>query len=71
MFHLTASLSTILGSQNAYLDPGSGSILIQLLLAAILGLGVMFRSQLAKIKKLFGGKDTDNETDDEEQDDEE
>ena len=67
MFHLTASLSTILGSQNAYLDPGSGSILIQLLLAAILGLGVMFRSQLAKIKNLFGGKASD----DEDQDDEE
>jgi hypothetical protein len=67
MFHLTASLSTILGSQNAYLDPGSGSILIQLLLAAILGLGIMFRSQLAKIKSLFGGKDSD----DEDQDDEE
>ena len=67
MFHLTASLSTILGSQNAYLDPGSGSILIQLLLAAILGLGVMFRSQLANLKNLFGGK----KTDDEDQDDEE
>ena len=67
MFYLTASLSTILGSQNAYLDPGSGSILIQLLLAAILGLGVMFRSQLAKIKNLFGGKDSG----DEDQDDEE
>ena len=67
MFHLTASLSTILGSQNAYLDPGSGSILIQLLLAAILGLGGMFRSQLAKIKNLFGGKASD----DEDQDDEE
>ena len=67
MFFLAASLSTILGSDPAYLDPGSGSILIQLLLAAILGLGVMFRSQLAKIKNLFGGKDSA----DEDQDDEE
>lgn len=67
MLLLTASLSNILGSQNAYLDPGSGSILIQLLLAAILGLGVIFRSQLAKLKNLFGGKnDPDEEQDDEE-----
>ena len=67
MFFLSTSLSNILGSQNAYLDPCSGSILIQLLLAAILGLGVIFRSQLAKIKNLFGGKsETDEEQDDEE-----
>ena len=67
MFFLTTSLSNILASQNAYLDPGSGSILIQLLLAAILGLGVMFRSQLANLKNLFGGKSkTDEEQDDEE-----
>lgn len=67
MFHLTTSLSNILGNQPAYLDPGSGSILLQLLLAAILGLGIIFRSQLAKIKNLFGGKDVA----DEDQDDEE
>jgi hypothetical protein len=67
MFLFTVSISTILGKEAVYLDPGSGSILIQLLLAAILGLGVMFRSQLAKIKNLFGGKsDTDEEQDDEE-----
>ena len=67
MLFLSTSLSSILGSPNAYLDPGSGSILIQLLLAAILGLGVMFRSQIAKIKNLFGGKsETDEEQDDEE-----
>ena len=67
MLFLTTSLSNILGSPNAYLDPGSGSILIQLLLAAILGLGVMFRSQIAKLKNLFGGKsETDEEQDDEE-----
>ncbi len=67
MLYLTAALSTVLGSHTLYLDPGSGSILIQLLLAAILGLGVIFRSQLAKLKNLFGGKsDVDEEQDDEE-----
>lgn len=67
MLFLSTSLSNILGSQNAYLDPGSGSILIQLVLAAILGLGVIFRSQFAKIKNLFGGKsEADEDQDDEE-----
>jgi len=39
-----------------YLDPGSGSFLIQLLLAAVLGMGVAARIYWAKIKSLFGGK---------------
>ena len=37
-----------------YLDPGSGSILIQLLVAALLGSGLFIRSQWTKIKKIFG-----------------
>ena len=56
-------LSTAL-SNTAYLDSGSGSILIQLILAAILGLGVMFRSQLAKLKNLFGIKSKTEENED-------
>jgi hypothetical protein len=39
-----------------YLDPGSGSFLIQLLLAAALGIGVAVRMYWSKIKQLFGGK---------------
>ncbi|MBV5343579.1 hypothetical protein JZU68_08235 [bacterium] len=50
-----------------YLDPGSGSLLIQLAIAALLGLGVLVRSQWARIKKLFGVKpaeiDEDNDDD--------
>lgn len=38
----------------AYLDPGSGSIIIQLAIAALLGAGVFLRSQWSRIKKLFG-----------------
>jgi hypothetical protein len=40
----------------AYLDPGSGSLLVQLAVAAILGFGVLVRSQWARIKRWFGGK---------------
>ena len=44
----------------AYLDPGTGSYLIQLLLAAFLGIGIGFRLFWGKIKvtikKLFSKK---------------
>lgn len=36
-----------------YLDPGSGSLLVQLLLAAVLGVGVAVRIYWNKIKTLF------------------
>lgn len=39
-----------------YLDPGSGSIVIQLAIAALLGVGVFVRSQWSRIKKLLGIK---------------
>jgi len=45
----------------AYLDPGSGSILIQMILAGVLGLGVLLRLQWNRIKALFGKKDLDDE----------
>lgn len=48
-----------------YLDPGSGSFLIQLLIAALLGLGVALRASWSKIKVLFGKKsDAADEDDD-------
>ena len=47
---------TILSDKIAYLDPGSGSFLIQLAIAALVGMAVVFRSQWSKIKKFFGGK---------------
>ena len=49
-----------------YLDPGSGSILIQLLIAALLGAGFVIRSQWAKIKKMLniGNEDTKDVSDD-------
>ena len=39
-----------------YLDPGSGSFLIQLLIAALLGLAVAARASWSKIKGWFGIK---------------
>lgn len=46
-----------------YLDPGSGSIIIQLAIAAIVGIGVALRASWGSIKKLFGVKPKDEEAD--------
>jgi hypothetical protein len=48
-----------------YLDPGSGSFLIQLAIAALLGLGIAFRASWGRIKGLFGIKSKPQEDDDE------
>ncbi|HSB01517.1 MAG TPA: hypothetical protein VLE49_12775 [Anaerolineales bacterium] len=50
-----------------YLDPGSGSFLIQLAIAAVLGLSVAIGASWSKIKRLFGikPKTTEENTDDE------
>ena len=47
-----------------YLDPGSGSFLIQLLIAALLGVGIALRASWGRIKGLFGGKAKTDEDDD-------
>lgn len=48
-----------------YLDPGSGSFLLQLLLAALLGIGVALRASWGKIKGWFGVKSKTDDDDDE------
>jgi hypothetical protein len=48
-----------------YLDPGSGSFLVQLLIAALLGIGVAVRASWGKIKGWFGIKPRTDEDDDE------
>lgn len=47
-----------------YLDPGSGSFLIQMLIAALLGLGIALRASWSKIKGLFGTKPKADDDDD-------
>ena len=51
----------------AYLDPGSGSFIIQIAIAALLGLGVAIRASWSNIKKYFGikPKSEDEDTDSE------
>lgn len=37
----------------AYLDPGSGSILIQVLISALVGIGFFVRAKWGQIKSIF------------------
>ena len=67
MIVFASHLLSGLASPDLYLDPGSGSILLQLLLAALLGAGVLLRSQWSKIKNLFKGKDTTEEDSDDDE----
>jgi len=46
-----------------YLDPGSGSFIIQILIAVLLGLGVALRASWGKIKGWFGIKPMPEEED--------
>jgi len=46
-----------------YLDPGSGSFIIQILIAVLLGLGVALRASWGKIKGWFGIKPKPEEED--------
>ncbi len=39
-----------------YLDPGFGSLVLQYILAGVLGLGILIRLFGGKIKTLFNGK---------------
>jgi len=48
---------------NPYLDPGSGSIVIQILIAALLGAGVAVRVFWSKIKGWLGIKSTSDDDD--------
>jgi len=51
-----------------YLDPGSGSFLIQLLIATIAGLSIAIGANWSKIKRLLNDKKNNLETDDEDDD---
>jgi hypothetical protein len=53
-----------------YLDPGSGSFLLQLLIAGIAGLGIFIGAQWSKVKAFLTGKKVVKEDEEDENDDE-
>ena len=62
LFALTMStLGSILGSDNAYLDPGSGSYLLQLLIAGLLGSIFVIRASWSRIIGFFNRSDKKEE----------
>lgn len=69
MLFLTNVLLSGFGDKLAYLDPGSGSFILQLLIATLLGVGIALRASWGKIKGLFGIKsEADEDVEDEEAD---
>ena len=50
---ILSSISTLLNTNEAYLDPGSGSYLLQLLLAGLLGSLFVVKASWGKIKGFF------------------
>ncbi|NLF52249.1 MAG: hypothetical protein GX577_14060 [Leptolinea sp.] len=67
MIHGIHLFSSVLGKPALYLDPGSGSFILQVLLAAILGGGFAIKAYWKKIKAIFV-KTPPEEVDEEESD---
>ena len=67
MIVLASHLLSGFASPELYLDPGSGSVLLQMILAAILGAGIVLRTQWSKIKALFKGKNSSEDDEDDEE----
>ena|GEM_PF-392003 len=61
----TAGLALVLlvNTAHAYLDPGTGSYIVQLLIGGLLGglfaIGLFWKKSLAFVKRLFSGKKHD------------
>lgn len=54
MIHaLMSGIGTTLLRPHAYLDPGSGSFILQLILASLVGIGFFFRGFWAKLFNKF------------------
>jgi hypothetical protein len=61
-FTVMSLFASILRTQ-AYLDPGSGSFLIQLLIAGVVGAGFLIKAYWKKIKGLFNRSEAEKDND--------
>lgn len=50
-----------------YIDPGSGSYILQMIIAAVLGVSFFFKSFWLNIKAFFTGKKTKNKEEEKDQ----
>lgn len=63
VFKLGIALAA-LNTLRAYLDPGSGSLIVQLLIAIIVGIAATFRLWKARLLSLFGiTRETEDDVD--------
>lgn len=70
LFSTIAEASTSSSAVNsAYLDPGSGSFIIQLIIASAAGALYMLRGYFARFLSVFRKSSSDSDTDSDEQDD--
>jgi hypothetical protein len=61
---LSVAAALIPASAYAYVDPGTGSLVFQGLIAAVLGVGLTLKLSWRKIRKLLTGKSSrDDESD--------
>lgn len=63
---LAMALMLIAAPAFAYIDPGTGSFLIQGIIAAVIGASVAFKLFWHKIKAVFTGKPIEEDDDDDE-----
>lgn len=56
-------LLSILGRKTAYLDPGSGSFILQLIIAGIVGAGFVLRGYWSKVVSFFKGSSAEEDDD--------
>jgi hypothetical protein len=59
MFFISSNLSH---PAYAYLDPGSGSMLLQLLLGGVAGIAMVFKLYWERIRSVFSRGNTDSKT---------
>ena len=64
-FVLTLVLLLVAAPAFAYIDPGTGSFLVQGIIAAVVGIGVATKLFWHKIKAAVTGKSIDDDDDDE------
>lgn len=57
--YVFAFVSSIARPAYAYLDPGTGAIVVQLLLGGVAGFMVIVKLYWQRVKGFFGGKKTD------------
>jgi hypothetical protein len=55
MLILSISSSFLISNAYAYIDPGSGSLILQMILGALVGVGIAMKVYWFKIKERFFG----------------